>query len=340
MRETPTPSAAPRRRRAGRGRAADGFLGPAVLVGLVVCAVLAASLIGDRDERRGVSISSRAVGLRGEPTAIAAAGGRLWVLDGPSRRLSSLAGTGRAGAGSLVTSGRRTVGTDVAPDGDGVWVAVARSGSGGGKVVRFGPSGRDRVLATASVAPRRIAVLPSAVLALGSARLVSIRREGDGGWTRSVPDAVDVAVGYRSVWTVSRTARGSLVRRWTTSGRPAGVRRVPGAVTAIAVGQGAVWLANGCPGSVARAPIGPGPMSCRRIGQGFSDVAIGARAVWAADGDGGRVVRLAPRTGAVAASTRLSGGPAGLAADGDRVWALTRRAGVFSLEVPHDPPAA
>jgi hypothetical protein len=340
MRDTATPSAAPRRRRLGRGRAADGFLGPAVLVGLVVCGVLATSLIDGGDERRSASIASRAIALSGEPTAIAAAGGRLWILDGRSRRLRSLTGSAPASAGRLVTTGRRTVGTDVAPDGDGVWVAVARSGSGGGRVVRFGPSGRDRVLATASVAPRRIAVLPGAVLALGSARLASIRRDGRGAWTRSVPDAVDVAVGYRSVWTVSRTSGGSLVRRWTTSGRPAGIRRVPGAVTAIAVGHGAVWLANGCPGSVARAPVGPGPVTCRRIGSGFSDVAIGVAAVWAADDDGDRVVRLVPLTGAVAASARLPGGPAGVVADGDRAWTLTRRAGVFLLEVPRDPRAA
>jgi hypothetical protein len=69
-------------------------------------------------------------------------------------------------------------------------------------------------------------------------------------------------------------------------------------------------------------------------------VAIGAGAVWAADADGDRVVQLVPRTGAVAASTRLPGGPAGVATDGDRAWTLTRRAGVFLLEVPRDPRAA
>jgi hypothetical protein len=324
----------------GRGRTADGLLAPVVLLGLVVCAVLGASLIDDGGEQRTASLESHAVAVSGDVTAVAAVGGRLWALDGPSRRLQHFAGAGPATAGRLVTSGRGTVGTDVAPDGGGVWVAVARSGAGGGRVVRFDPSGRDRALATASVSPRRIAVLPGAVIALGSARLASLRRDGRGGWTRSVPGAVDVAVGYRSVWTVSRTARGSLVRRWTTSGRPAGVRRIPGAVTAIAVGHGAVWLANGCPGSVARAPVGPGAVTCRRIGSGFSDVAVGASAVWAADADGGRVVWLAPRTGAVAAAARLPGRPVGVVADGDRAWVLTRRAGVFSLEPPRDPPAA
>lgn len=154
-----------------------------------------------------------------------------------------------------------------------------------------------------------------------------------GSWSRALPDAVNVAVGYGSVWTLSRLpgARSLVVRHDPRSGRVTGRRVATAGAAAIAVGAGAVWVANGCTNGILRVPVGPGPGSCIRVGKGPSDVAVGAGAVWGADAAGSRIVRLDAATGSIAASWAAPGRPATIAAAGSSVVAATRRGDVFRL---------
>jgi hypothetical protein len=150
---------------------------------------------------------------------------------------------------------------------------------------------------------------------------------------RALPDAVDVASGYGSVWSLSRLPNGrSLVtRREPGTGRVVGRRVVPAAATAIDVGLGAVWIANGCVDGVLRAPVGPGAGMCTPMGKGAADVVVGRGSAWAADSAGARVAELDAATGSVLRTWEVPGRPAAVAVAGNSVVTLTRRGDLFRL---------
>jgi DNA-binding SARP family transcriptional activator/DNA-binding beta-propeller fold protein YncE len=100
------------------------------------------------------------------------------------------------------------------------------------------------------------------------------------------------------------------------SGGIVGQVRVGSRPVAIAIGQGAVWVANADDGTVTR--IDP---STRKIvqtigtGTSASDIAVGEGAVWVASGSEGQLLRIDPRTNTVV-RTILLGGPDKLAPEG------------------------
>ena len=93
--------------------------------------------------------------------------------------------------------------------------------------------------------------------------------------------------------------------------------------TAIAYGEGAVWVANGGDDTVSR--IDPGGNSGRTIpvGNEPAAVAVGAGAVWVANAGDGTVSRIDPVTYEVE-TIEVGGAPAGIAVAAERVWVTVR----------------
>ncbi len=267
---------------------------------------------------------------RADASALAGDGGAAWTVGLRDRRLRPVGDA--TGARTVGAAGDRAAHL-VARDG-ALWVALHRGGIG--VVVRIGRDGTgSRVLPTGGVRPTRIAVAPGRVVGVGGSQVVAVPLRGAAGWRQALPGAADVAVGYRSVWTVSAgdAGTGLLTRRDPATGAVVGRRTLPAAPTAIAVGAGAVWIANGCANGVLRVPVGPGPGRCTGVGRGAADVVVGAGAAWAADAAGLRIVRLDAATGAATARWTTAGRPAALAVAGDRVVALTRGGGLEAVPV-------
>jgi YVTN family beta-propeller protein len=100
------------------------------------------------------------------------------------------------------------------------------------------------------------------------------------------------------------------------SGGIVGQVRVGSRPVAIAIGRGAVWVANADDGTVSR--IDPRTRKVvETIGTGApaSDIAVGEGAVWVASGSEGKLLRIDPRTDAVVRTIGL-GGPDKLAPEG------------------------
>jgi len=306
---------------------------------LAAAGAVALLTVGPPDARPGSGaqrLTATEVADAGRPTRAAAAAGRLWAVELASRRLHEI----DLARGEPVRPPRRLgsagdLATDVAATAEGAWVALARTGTGWIVRVDAG-TGRRRVLGTGDVSPSRIAPLPRAVAAVGDGRVAVLGTRGGRRWARSLPGALDVATGYGSVWTLATAPQaGGLVTRWDpATGRVVGRRAIPGAATAIAVGHGAVWVANGCAGGVLRAPVGPGPATCLAAAAGATDVAV-ETGVWVADGDGARLLRLEPASGRVVASARTGSRPTALATGADAVWALSGGGPLLRVQPAH-----
>jgi hypothetical protein len=226
------------------------------------------------------------------------------------------------------------------PASGAVWVAVRRSGAG--LLVRVGEGGAvSRVISTGDLAPRRIAALPGRVFAVGDNRIAGVPTGAGRPWSRALPSAVDVGVGYRSVWTLSRLpgARSLVARRDPATGRVTGRRILSAGATRLAVGLGAVWVANGCENGVLRAPVGGGAGACVRVGKGPADVTVGGGAAWAADASAGRIVEMDGATARIVRTWAVDGRPAAVAASGDVVAVVTRGGRAFAL-APGELPVA
>jgi len=117
------------------------------------------------------------------------------------------------------------------------------------------------------------------------------------------------------------------------AGRPArvsAVTHVGTAPTAVAVGAGAVWVANSGDGTVDRLDPATGRVTGRptTVGPGPLAVAIGEGGVWVATGDG-MVRRIDPRTRRLAPGGAAVTGVAGLATGEGAVWATSTTAGTL-----------
>jgi hypothetical protein len=317
-------------RRVGADRP-GAVLAPAVLVGAVVCGGLALALAGGSSPgRTAPALPATAIPHSGPATRVAVGTDRAWTVDLASRRLRTYATrTGRPLGAPATLGSASEVALDLAGRGRTAWIALARIDGGGGHVVRIGPSGARRALSTGDLAPRRIAVLPGGPVVMSTARVAALRPGGGRRWTRPAGRAVDLATGAGSVWTLARDADGSGSRltRWSPDGRRLGARSLPGAATALAVADGAVWVANGCAGGVARAPVGPGPVACLGGRWGAGDVAAGPAGAWVADADGARVLRLGA-DGALEGAARVPGRPRAVACRGGVAWVVDAAGGL------------
>jgi hypothetical protein len=292
----------------------------------------------------GVPVERGAVAEIGAPgrraTSVATDGGTIWTIGLLERRLRGLSA---ASAEPIVTppvGASGDLATTLATADGAVWVALKRAGTGA--VVRVDPDGGRRVYSTGDLLPDHIVVLPARIVVLNANRLASIPTRGARRWSQPSPGAIDVDVGYGSIWVLSRIAGGRslITRRDLATGRVVGRRGAPAAATAIAVGLGAVWVANGCPNGVLRAPAGPGPATCVRVGKGPADIAVGGGSAWAADAARRRVVELDGATGAMVRAWVTPDPPASLAVGARGVVALTRRGDTLLLRDTEPPGSA
>ena len=226
-------------------------------------------------------LTVRDVGLR--PRSVAVAGGDVWVLSIHEERLARLDPDSgqRAGRQPFVGKG----GVDMAADRGRVWVA---------KRVTSGVLGLD---AESGALVSRVAVpLPPVHVAAGSTGL----------WVagRTSPDGTDDVL-----FRYERTGTGT-PEQW----------EFPDGIAAIALGDGAAWVASVQERRVRRvAPGASRPEHAGWLEDPAETLAYGAGHVWASSPAIDSVARLDPRTEAVV-TTDVGGRTAGLAVAGGRVF--------------------
>jgi YVTN family beta-propeller protein len=95
--------------------------------------------------------------------------------------------------------------------------------------------------------------------------------------------------------------------------------------TAIALGEGSVWVANGSDGTVSR--ITPRPLAVTAtidVGRDPTAVAVGEGAVWVTNGLDGTVSRIDPETNRLVETIEVGHRPLGVAVGNGLVWVTVR----------------
>jgi YVTN family beta-propeller protein len=180
----------------------------------------------------------------------------------------------------------------------------------------------------------------------GSTRLMRIDPESGRLKALDVHEPLDdVAVGEGAVWAIS--GRAATVFQIDPLGRGVKTRiRIVNRLgttapfpAAVAVGEGSVWVLNGNTETVTRIDPEFGGVTATislGIGTDPSDITAGAGAVWVANGGNGTLARIDPTTNSVT-TIPLGSSPAGVAVGGGRVWVSVQpgfRAGVALLRGP------
>jgi branched-chain amino acid transport system substrate-binding protein len=131
--------------------------------------------------------------------------------------------------------------------------------------------------------------------------------------------ALTIAAGEGRVWIVDDGA--SVAEIDTTTNRVLPSIEVPtDSLTALAVGAGAVWVANPLGGSVWRIDSEPDPLLHEiPLALGVGSVAFGAQAVWATNEIAGEVYRIDPSTNRARVVSRTAA-PHGVAFGAGAVW--------------------
>ena len=318
----------PVRSRRRRGTAATAAVAGLTVLGAVV-AFLAATANGRRpsgtsatnqlvllDARSGRT--SQAIGLAGNPAALASAAGSLWAANVSQSEVSRI--DPRRGVVDRIPvvgePGSLAVGAGA------VWVASTL----GSTVERIDPVS-DAVVQT---------------IQLGKANPVSLAFGAGGLWvadqtdqalieldpqtgspnrTLSVdlrPTAVAVAAG--KLWVVGSDT-GAVEELDPRSGQAIATFHVGDGPDAIVATNGAVWVANSLDGTVSR--IDPTTASIAAtipVGDSPDALAAAGGAVWVANQYSATISKIDPATNHVVATRRVSGRPTTLAAVGQRVW--------------------
>jgi YVTN family beta-propeller protein len=253
----------------------------------------AAELHTPSPTRHGRTVRIGSVG----PRAIAAAPGGLWVLtrEQPVNPATPWSGT-RAALLQLdsATGALRTPTTiaggmrGLAVSESAVWVAAAQSNRG--VILRIDPKTK-RVVARVHTG-----TWPAALAA-----------DTGGVW------AVNTAPFYK---------RGTLVRIERATNRVDG-RPIPlgPAPSGVAVGGGAVWVADSIQGAVRRIdPLRRRTVAAIDVGSEPYEVVFAAGSVWVTNADDSTVSRIDPRTNRVTATIRVGRNPYGIAVRGRSLW--------------------
>jgi YVTN family beta-propeller protein len=253
------------------------------------------------------------------------------ALDAPPTRHTTHAARSRRGGLLLAVGGALLLAAAVAA----ATVALTRGGGGGGVTAAANSVAVIDPKANRVVSQIPVGVAPGSIAAgLGG---IWVANTDDHSVSHIAPasrrvvgtlgfgDTVDgVAADAGALWMVDST-RGRASRidpalstpvRWVGVGDRAGVSSSP---NAIAVGDGAAWVANNA-SAVVR--IGPGAHHSRiDVGNDPSGIAIGQGATWVADDSDGTVSRI-DSTGAVTASIPVGPGASGIASGAGAVWVV------------------
>jgi DNA-binding SARP family transcriptional activator/ABC-type branched-subunit amino acid transport system substrate-binding protein/streptogramin lyase len=288
---------------------------------------------GVLDPRTGELLATIPVGTA--PTSIAAGEGSVWVLDADDRTVSQINPKERAVVRTFSTG---STPTDLAVGAGGIWVgngvrqvrtALPES------VSRFAPESAvldetiplhpatDAALtlvSQASLAPH-IAVTDAAVWVVNPDLSVSRIDPRTNRVVARVPgvQALSIASGKDAVWIVNDDSEVvEIDPRTSAASKPIPVAAE--SLTALAVGAGAVWVADPVGGSVWR--IDPGPEPILRtipLGVGVDGVAFGEGAVWATNEIADEVYRIDPDTNEARVVSRIAA-PRGVAVGEGAVW--------------------
>ncbi len=251
------------------------------------------------------------------PSAVAVSAGGAWVVNGNDETVSFIEAARGDVARTVVTRGTPV---DVVAGAGAVWV-VNRPGT----LVRLDPQRAQATQRVRLPLPRRFGT----------------RAPPPRLWAATVDDEVWVADG-RWVWRL-RTGRGASVRRApaplpgpiavATSAWVGGLAQLdrrtlaerrrfglPVGVEDLAVGAGAVWIADRARSSVVRVDPRSGRIThTARVGGFVTGVAVGEGAVWASLRSG-ELVRLDRRNAAVTGRVAVGGSPRAVATGEGLVW--------------------
>jgi YVTN family beta-propeller protein len=253
--------------------------------------------------RQGTTVRIGSAG----PRAIATAPDALWVLTRgrPINPAAPWSGTRAVLLRLDPATGAVRARTTVAGDDRGlavseraVWVAAAPSNKG--VVLRIDPK------TMRLVARVRAGTWPTALAA-----------DNEGVW------AVNTAPFYK---------RGTLVRVDAATnrlrGRPVPLGRTP---SGLAVGAGAVWVADALEGTVRRMdPARRSVVASIRVGRQPYELAFAAGSVWVTNSDDGTVTRINAQTNKVVATIRVGRNPYGIATRAGSLWVANLGDGTVS----------
>jgi YVTN family beta-propeller protein len=284
---------------------------PLVLGAAVVAlaALLATALLATRDSGRGLGeiqpnhvglvdprtnriVDEVQVGIR--PGPVAAGAGAVWVGNLDDRTLTKIDAGERENAGTVSLDNRTP--TALAAGVGAVWIANGLLGSVSRVDPQFG-----RVTSTIDVAP------------------------GSSSYQRAA-----VALAGRSVWVVFESS--ALVRIDATSGKVAGRGLAGSQPSAVAVGDGVVWIANSGNATVQRfnpATFEEGAVRTISVGSRPSALLLGEGALWVANASDGTVTRVDPSSGATT-TIRVGDDPIAVAAGSGAVWVANKADGTIS----------
>ena len=290
-----SPATAKRRVRGGVLIAAAGTLLLAVTVAVTVKLAgsgastvrVAPNSVAAIDVRSGRVVRAAPVGVR--PGPIAFGSGSLWIANLDDQNIS------RVDPNSLRTVGTIPLPTPpmaLAASTDAVWVVEpdANPGQSSVSVTRIDPDYN----------------VPGPAVHIGNV----------------VPDGPgSVAAQGNAVWVAP--SNGLLTRLDPLAGTPRQRFDPNASPSAIAVGEGAVWLTDGEPDSETNNVIRVDPTGLVKsipVGNGPSAIAAGDGGVWVVDAFDEAVVRLDPDTWSVTATIPVGRSPAGVAVGGGSVW--------------------
>ena len=143
----------------------------------------------------------------------------------------------------------------------------------------------------------------------------------------AVHPAYDIAAGHGSIWL---TVFGSLYRVDPATGEIAARISTGKELTWLAIGEDAVWLAEGR-GLLARVDPATNALTpWTEVSSALHGVAFGEGAVWALNSDEDLVLRIDPATLRVTDRVRVGRSPTSLAAGSGAVWVTSERDGTLT----------
>jgi len=268
------------------------------------------------------------------PSAIAARGRVVWLVDADARTVLRLSEDARV----VDTFSTGATPTDVAVGDASVWVANGRPleqaqfvGPVATAVARLDSrTGTERATiqlprrggALSNLVENHVAEKDGAVWVVASDYTVVRIEAATGAITarsRAIPAAA-VAAGADGVWVLG--ADGTAAKLDERTGRPALRVTVPASsLGSIAVGTDAAWVTSPVDGTLWRIGDGPKPtVGAIEVSRGVSDVAVGRSAVWVANPIAGTVLKVGIESARVERTIDLEGIPRSLAVDGDTLW--------------------
>ena len=281
------------------------------------------------------------------PTDVTVGAGAVWSLSADEQTVSRVDPQTK----TVKTFATGAVPIDLAASGGALWVLQGEKS--GANVANYDavstPSAVARIdpLSGAGEGTSTLPVPAGATLRVPPGDLVAADGEavwsvGRPGWVHRLDtatgrvltwrslDAFGIATGDGQVWIRDRENR--VVRLDPETGHV--LARIPlpaGALSAIAVGAGSVWLTDPVAGTVWRVDSRRLEARTIAVAPGVDSVGVGAGAVWATNRVRGTVTRIDPSSNRVAATISLGNSPRGVAVGGGRVWVAVAGPGPKAL---------